>query len=498
MRRPGTQGRLPAGSLLVLVAVGYLAVQLVAFDPSRFYGYDEMLYLSQVTPGAEPADLLPHRSLGICALLAPVARFEPDVATVRRYLATLSALLLLAVYALWLPALGRVAPLAAALHASTWLTLFYGSEAMPNHFFALLAVGAASGFTGAGGSRWRLVAAALCAVLASWIRTPDAAWLGLGLTVFVLASRRRRELLPALGAVGAGLAVGTIPWLVDAWQQFGGPLDRLRRAAAFSQTGPGFNLLSHLGSTDGPLMGGDRHVPLAGLLWWMGLGMLAARGLGTRDADRATALRAAVTAGLTTTLPYLLLTRGVQIGTQAPVISPRFLMPAYALLGLAAAVGAARLWRRIGEHPRGGAAAGRTVLVAVALIWIGWHAATAIRIDGAETASRDRHRAVATLLRRLADGRPCLLLSQFPQPQVRFASGCAHRTVSPSRFWRPGGMDDVVEAERRVFVLVTGAPSPEQAVGLVGWRDFEVPGHPGVWVYLSPASPGSTTVPSTD
>jgi hypothetical protein len=152
--------------------------------------------------------------------------------------------------------------------------------------------------------------------------------------VLMRALRDHGRLRGRLSAVAAGLVAGALPWIVEAEVRFGGVRNRLAEADEV-QGGlrAVFSLRAHLTALDGPLLcrpcTGDG-VLLPVTEWWVLLPLLVGLGLWTeRRARRSTAplwLAVAVAAAA----PYLFL---------VPYAAPRFLLPAYALLALPAAVG---------------------------------------------------------------------------------------------------------------------------------------------------------------
>ena len=77
-RPAATTGKVPptgsVGSrgLLLGVGVGFLVTQLVVAPPGRPSGWDEAVYVSQVTPGMEAMFMAAWRARGITLLIAPV------------------------------------------------------------------------------------------------------------------------------------------------------------------------------------------------------------------------------------------------------------------------------------------------------------------------------------------------------------------------------------------------------------------------------------------
>lgn len=353
--RHGAAGR----AWLVLVAVGYAAVQLVAVAPGMGLGWDEVVYVSQVDPRVPATDFIAPRARGITLLVAPVALVTSSTEALRVYLCLLSALGLYASFGVWLRVRpGPVVPVAALLFASTWLALFYGNEAMPNLWVAFGAV-AATGFflrcvrpeAGRGPAAGLAVSVAAVALL----RPPDSVWLVLPLALALARPgwRCRRAGI----ALMAGLVVGWADWIVEAYVRFGGPAARWHAAGAANETGLHVSLLDHVRALDGPLLcrppADCGPVVTAWLLWLIAVPALALLGLyAARRHDRAPTTRhrahpvtvlhpggprvpggvpglagcvLAAVCGLAMAVPYAFL-----VGYAAP----RFLLPAYALLAL--------------------------------------------------------------------------------------------------------------------------------------------------------------------
>src|SRR5918995_4525463 len=98
-----------ARRLLLVVGLGYLVVQLIAFSLDRPPGWDEAIYLSQVAPGAEPLPFVPSRARGITFLALPVLQLGGELAQLRLILAVASAAALIASFPIWAPVIGFAA-----------------------------------------------------------------------------------------------------------------------------------------------------------------------------------------------------------------------------------------------------------------------------------------------------------------------------------------------------------------------------------------------------
>ncbi|MEU0779216.1 hypothetical protein ABZ327_36465, partial [Streptomyces sp. NPDC006135] len=123
--------------LAVLAGVFTLA-QLVLVRPVLGLGWDEIVYVSQVTSHHPAAFFSAPRSRGVSLLVAPIASWSSSTPLLRVYLALLSGLALYLALRCWrglFPT--RVLVAGGALFASLWVTLFYGPQAMPNYWVAI-------------------------------------------------------------------------------------------------------------------------------------------------------------------------------------------------------------------------------------------------------------------------------------------------------------------------------------------------------------------------
>ncbi|MFF8262674.1 hypothetical protein [Streptomyces virginiae] len=481
------------------VAAAYALAQMAFMAPGTGLGWDETVYVSQVSPDTPAAFFSAPRARGISYLVAPLVALTPSVPALRVFLALLSAAGLLA--ALW--AWRRLVPLraltlAGALFAGLWVSLFYGPQAMPNLWVAIAALAATGCVLRAArdpGDRLALAGIAVAVAIAALMRPSDAVWL-------VLPTACATALLPGprkparLAALAAGAALGAAPWIVEARLHYGGLLARLHRAGEI-QGGLGWSpsFSDHLRALGGRTLCRPCDIPWTQpvtSLWWLSLPLFAAAGVAIayrsgRTPGRATAV-AAVT-GLSMAAPYLLF-----VGYAAP----RFLLPAYALLSLPVAVALARLFA---------AARSKPVLFGTLCLALAAHLTLQLMIT-AQLAARSRTAqaafgAVADALRRQGMRTPCVVSGE-EAVRVGFRTGCASRQLY-------GGHDGSISAAalaalartRPTAVLVAGrAPVPAWART---WRPYELPELPGTngyRAYLSPAarpdSPATGTRPGPE
>src|SRR3954453_12941998 len=125
----------PAGWALLATAVAYGLSQVQVWRVGL--GWDESIYLSQVSRVAPAAYFSAPRARGITWLAAPLQLVSPSVLELRIYLSVLSALALFVVFRIWFAVIAPFAAVIAALgFGDLWVTRFYGAELMPNMWVA--------------------------------------------------------------------------------------------------------------------------------------------------------------------------------------------------------------------------------------------------------------------------------------------------------------------------------------------------------------------------
>ncbi|MFF1699733.1 hypothetical protein ACFVXC_39905 [Streptomyces sp. NPDC058257] len=421
---PTTAPRVPrrVGSQIwpAVVAGVFTLTQLALVRPGMGLGWDEAVYVSQVSGHAPAAFFSAPRSRGISLLVAPVASWSSSTSLLRVYLAVLSGLGLFLALRVWrglFPV--RVVALAGALFATLWVTVFYGPEVMPNYWVAIGALAGVGCFLRAQADhrdRAALWGMGASAALMAWMRPIDAVWVSLPLLASLVCVRRWRR-ARSLAALLAGLGAGAVGWIGEAYVSFGGLGARLADASRI-QGGLGWNIavLDQLRSLRGQTLCRPctSSVPAPELIaWWFALPLLAALGLVVAVRARRTAgtllpLACATTAGI----PYLFM-----IGYAAP----RFLLPFYALLAIPVAdalvhlVAASRqAWRPVVVTLVALAAAGH-LAVQYAILEDVVDRSTAAREDWARTAAE---------LHRLGVRPPCVLTGYEALP-IAFYAGCS-------------------------------------------------------------------------
>ncbi|MER5860859.1 hypothetical protein ABT131_35520 [Streptomyces sp900105245] len=476
-RRPSGHARGPrAVAPLAVVAVAFTLAQLLLVRPGMGLGWDETVYVSQVSAHAPAAFFSAPRARGVPLLVAPVTAWSSSTALLRVYLAVLSGLGLFLALRTWLGLFPvRVLAVAGALFATLWVTLFYGPQAMPNYWVAVGALAAVACFLRARADRtdrpalWGLAA---CAALMALMRPVDAVWAVLPLLALGLPRHRRRTLWVLL----AGLAAGAAEWVAEAYARYGGLGRRLSDGSAI-QGGLGwhFAVVDQLRSMGGRALcrpcTGELPNPVVAV-WWFTLPVLAVLALAVAVRARRTAATAVPLAcAATAAFPYLFL-----IGYAAP----RFLLPAYALLAVPVAdlvcrpvSGPRRTWRPL----------------AVTLLCLGLAAHLAVQLavlrDTVDrtTASHRVWSRTASALHDLGVRPPCLLTGHEAIP-VAFYAGCSSAATKGHN--ANATTAGIVRTAGRVPVAVLvarGTRVPRYA------RDW--PSAPGGEVRLYYAVPGS-------
>lgn len=413
-----------------LAAVGsaFAVAQLALIRPEMGLGWDETVYVSQISAHAPAAFFSAPRARGVSLLVAPVASWSSSTPLLRVYLALLSGLGLFLALRAWrglIPV--RVVALGGALFASLWVTLFYGPQAMPNLWVAIGGLASVGCFLRAQADRSRgapLWGLAASAALMALMRPTDAVWVSLPLLVALLAVRpwRHGRLLLALAG---GLAAGAAEWVIEAYVSFGGLAQRLSDGSRI-QGGLSWNnaVDDQLRSLGGrvlcrPCTGAMPSTAVT--LWWFALPVFAVLGLVAAVQMRRVAGTALTCAcAVTAATPYLFF-----IGYAAP----RFLLPAYALLSLPIAGTLDFLL----TESRGAWRPLAVTAVAVALLGHLTIQATVLeRLVSGTTQGHQRWARIAAELHRDGVRPPCVLTGHDPQAPpvpIAFYAGCASANI---------------------------------------------------------------------
>lgn len=456
-----------ARGLVIAIGVTFLAIHLLFIPRDWPTGWDESVYLSQVTPGMEGLFFNPWHARGITLIVAPVTSLGgSSVADVRLFLMVLASFTVTATFWLWIPLVGMAAPVAAFVFSFSWQGQVLASEVKPNYWGALLGLAATALVARRleGGRTLNVVLASVLLAATALVRPTEATVLAGAIGVYILLWRRKswRDLVP----LGVGLAVGWLPWVIEMSARFGGLTGALRAAGKgqhFVVVPLAENVLRHLRYAD------DKSAPSAvpGAIWWGVLVLMASVAIarGVKRSDRAAALLCALGA-LALATEYLIF---------VPALAPRFLLPAYVMASVPFAIGLVSLLRGNGVSRVIGA------IVLVFLIpWTIWQGT--VTVQRAPTVNRGSALPlrVGSTIRRLAEGRPCFVLGQRAYPQIAYTARCAG-AKGDNRVPSDQQLEAFARSERVVFIVrIAEAPkksllsSIEPVRFLAGKKDWLV------------------------
>ncbi|WP_234366240.1 hypothetical protein [Streptomyces albireticuli] len=420
---------------LVWVAVAFAVVQLAVMPLRLPLGWDEAVYVSQVSPRVPAAYFSAPRARGISWLAAPAVLLSASVVVLRAWMVTLATAGLAVAFWPWRRLAGdAVTAVAAAAFAGLWVVQFYAGEVMPNLYVAYGATAATGWFLRAvtGPGRRGVIAVAVSVAFTASTRPPDAVFLALALLTAVVVTPSWRRWRPA-AAVAGGLAAGLVPWLAEAYTRFDGPLARLRDGSGV-QGGMGWTntLGMHLRALNGPLLCRPCHLtwdypPLS--LWWLATPAVAAAALllAGRRRGRPARLRRGSPRTAVLALPAACaVAMSAQYLFLLDYAAPRFLMPAYAQLAVPVAAFAVALIRGAGRRRRPAVAV--VLGVCFALHLVSQYLVLQRRTEDQTRLRADTLRA-AGLLHRAGLRPPCTLVGPEVVP-LAFHAGCSSEALS--------------------------------------------------------------------
>ncbi|MEV5664201.1 hypothetical protein [Streptomyces flaveolus] len=456
--------RLGGDAPLAAVAAAFTLAQLLLVRPGLGLGWDETVYVSQVTAHHPAAFFSAPRARGVSLLVAPVASWSSSTELLRVYLAVLSGAGLYLGLRAW-RGLFPVSVLATAggFFATLWVTLFYGPQAMPNYWVAigaLICVGCflrARSERPAPGAPWGVVAGA---ALMAWMRPTDAVWVILPLLVLALVRRHGRLLLALVG----GLAAGGVEWVIEAYAWYGGLGERLEEASRI-QGGLGLQIAvdDQLRSLGGRALcrpcTGSMPPPVI-TLWWFLLPVVALAGLAVAvRARRTVRTLVPLACAATAAVPYLFL-----IGYAAP----RFLQPAYALL----AVPVADALRHLARTPRGRRRPVGAPLVALALAGhLAVQLVVLVHTVDRTAESREDWARTAGALHRLGVRPPCLLTGHEAIP-IGYYTGCSSGATGGNN--ENTTVAEILDTARRIPVAAITAPGGTPPAYARSWTPYRI------------------------
>lgn len=430
--------RLPEVTLVV-VAVFYVVAALMLADTNRFLAWDEAVYFAEVSPSASAIHLSAHRARGVTFLVAPLLQLSGSIEGMRIYLGVLSAFGLYLTFLPWCRIAGLAAPLGAMVFASTWASLFYATELMPNLFSALGAL-AAIGFTinfATGGRRSSLLGLIAAVTFTTLVRPIDGAVL-LAVVCFVAVIKRGAHTRATLLAATAAAVGAVLPWFIEGAFRFGGPLERLRRARELTGSGPTNNIETYLQMLAAPTGTGTTATTAGSVaVWLVVLLVLAVAGI-VMSTDRRLTSGITLVVSAAFAAPYLFYSEAA---------APRFLLPALGFLSLAAGIGLLNIVEAVRPQWAG------WCFVGVGLIGlITWQ----IQVLGPFLDFQNRNRQNILKVAEVIDetARPCFFLSNSGHPQLAVATGCRGGPLSKDS---DANLDQLAErraAGNTVYALV--------------------------------------------
>jgi hypothetical protein len=457
---------------LVAVGVGFFLLQIFFVGVHFGFTHDETVYLSQLNPAVPRFGWNAWRAWGMPVLMSPVTAFSSGVAPVRIWATVLSSGGLVLAFWPWVKVYrGWVVPVASLLFATSWVSIYFGNSVQPNLYIALGAVAAGGLFVRAtyGDSvdrrRRVLVLLGFALMLLSLIRPSDGLLVGvpLGLMCLVVPQVRRPIVVVPLAI---GWVVGFLPWLVESFTTFGGPVHRYRLSNAYDAVG-GLHLNAHTASLylrmlNGPFYAGTVYGGAGGLsVSWLAvtcaaLVLVAVGVVVSRELGRLTPTAIALVVTATLTLFYVFLLRYGSV---------RFLLPMFALLSLPIAVALVWLSRR-------------TLLAALPICCvvganIGFHVANANTHLRQDRALRHEFQQIGQAIRGAGVQKPCVVLGSVDPTPVAYSAHClATAQVTDVSFIGEPLAAQAMRWSRagKSVVVVTHADEP--TVPLRGWTEY--------------------------
>lgn len=468
---------------LTLVAAFFAVAQVALIPLDMYLSWDEAIYASQYSDSVNQMGMSAHRSPGVPLLLAPVTLFTASTTVIRGYLTVLSTVALFFAYRSWVVVDARVAPLGALLFATSSVALVNAHQALPNVLTALATVAALGCFVAAGqhpGRRWGALAGVAGAfAVASLMRPTDAVFVAAPLLAATVLVRRWRR-LPLAASVVAGLGVGGIAWLVEAWARFGGPFDRLSAMRDTTQAGSDPVALQGLAiATD---YAADH--PVVAVLIVVGcVAVVAGVVLAVRHVCAGWPAPAWVLTVATASvigLPYYLL---------LSYTSDRYLLPAQGLLALAAGAAVCRLVTSWAGATR---VAVSVVSAAAVVMYAGSQLTAAADEAHGLRLVRDARQGYAEQLGGLGMHPPCVI-SGVQAPAFAYTLGCtAEDIISPVPNWearKQALIRDRATARRQGAKLVVVLYGEDRPGRVEGWRRVPLDEDGPIYAYFPPGQP---------
>lgn len=488
-------------SAIALVAVGVLFFALVnaVITIHNPYSTDEVDYLAQVTPANPHLVWSAVRAWGVPVLFAPAAVFSPSEGVIRLYASVVLAVGMVGAFWTWRRVLHPVvAPLACLMFATVFTTTLYGNGVMPNLPVALLAVAVTGLLARLPQARRRgltLTGIGVAFAAVALFRPTDSLLVSVPVLVCILLVRERRR-IDTVVAVLVGEILGWLPWFIESFITFGGPVARWK---AGSQTGiNGLHLSVQMFNVYPRLFGkmavyccygapASKAGPSSSIVvaWFVAIPILALLGLlAAAKLDRLAAVApVALSAAAFTLFYFVLLDYG----------SPRFILPILALLSIPVALGLVWVVAAVPAQWRWLAVAGSMLVLAAHL---GLQGEFDVSKRGGVLAERQRALDRATAVQAVVPrGRPCLIVGGGPQVTAYYLR--CHIFVTHKPFIRmPPAVQRATQRGWNVAVVKPG-PGVRRGSFLASWRRRRVHLRTGPPVNVfSPVGQGAASGPS--
>lgn len=410
-----------SGLLWLLGAAAAFTVAVLALNPLyQGFGWDETVYISQISKHTPAMPWAPERARGMPLLVAPVTLVTSSPTALRVYLSVLAgAALFLALLAWHRLRSAWALALAGLVFGGLWVAQGEASLVYPNFWAAVGALAAAGlflrGVTKIGSPRANAILLSVVVAFTALMRPADAVFLFVPLLLFGLTVAAWRS-WPVLLAITAGLAAGLGEWLAEAYLYFGGLGARLRGTSGAS-SGTGLHLLNGF-----RVMNGRTSWAYPDILGWWAVFILLAV-LGVWAVNRSRGWPHALVPAVCAASVYLLY-------SFPNVVSARYLLPTYLLLAIPVADGIAWL-SASALRPR------RVAGIIVAAVFIAaelasQHLVLAKQIGGREAELSSDGQVISELYH-LGIHRPCIITADSKQQPfapfampVAFHIGCAY------------------------------------------------------------------------
>ncbi len=417
--RPPRRGPLGQDSLfwLVLVSVLFLAAELTPALLRMPLGPDEITYIARTSIRPNGVSLPPVHGQGVGLLAAPVTLITESLTAIRVWMSVLSAIGLFLAMLCWrLLRPGWVLAIAGLIFGGMAISQDSGVQVYPD-WWGALGVLALTGLLlhavqGTMRDRVTLPLIALASLIIVLMRPQNIVFI-LGpalLAVLLVRSWRKPKLIAAMGV---GIALGCLEWVIGAFVMYGGLATRIHQAG---QEPPAFSLYFSLPTQAKVLSGPWYCLPPTGCqgwnmpgesVWWAAF--LAVTVLGLCVAWRSAARSSSVLAAATALWVIVLYSFLVPFG------APRYITPSLALMSILAADGVRWLvtkasWRRTG------------IAVACTFLLAGVISQRFVLNSEAEQQTDDRvmYETAAQQLRAAGIHAPCAIVA----PSVAYYVGC--------------------------------------------------------------------------